>query len=351
MLGEKIAQLRKAKGISQEELGDILSTSRQAISKWERGEANPDISRLKDLAVYFNVSIDYLLGYDVESNSVNNFIDRMKRSCDTANYDISIEDIKMIVSRNSNNLNLILEAVNYLGDYYYYSHQEGILDLLIQYIKKSITIFQPNNSLKADLNSLHYAIASIYSLKGEYELAKQYLEENQVIKAEELLSQCELSLGHYAEVEKIVSEIFLNSCGTLINTNAIQIRAFLRTNRVKDALDLAEWSIGFAKSITKDEETFLNIVYSFTFMKACCEKALALDYSNSLKYLKENHNKTTGFKSVSDGLKFYNNKHIILGSETGDIKSDLLKEINQLKKDKVAGYQNALDIFKEIYGE
>ena len=58
MLGERIADLRKSKGISQEELGDILSTSRQAISKWERGEADPDISRLKDLAVYFNVSID-----------------------------------------------------------------------------------------------------------------------------------------------------------------------------------------------------------------------------------------------------------------------------------------------------
>ena len=351
MLGEKIAQLRKAKGISQEELGDILSTSRQAISKWERGEADPDISRLKDLAVYFNVSIDYLLGYDVESTSANNFIEKLKNSCDNGDYSISLDEIKMVVSRNSNNLNLILAAVIYLSDYYYYSHQDEVLNQLIQYLKKAIVLYQPNNIFNTDLNSLHYGIASIYGMQGKYELAKQYLKDNQVIKAEELLSQCELSLGNYEEVEKIVSEIFLSSCGTLINSNAIQIRAFLRTNRVKDALDLADWSIGFVRSISKDEDIMLNVIYMFTFMKACCEKVLALDYSNSINFLKEKRDKTTGFKSVNDGLKFYNNKHIILGSETGDIKSDILKEINEYKKDKVSGYQHAFDIFKEIYGE
>ena len=351
MLGERIAELRKKKGISQEELGDILSTSRQAISKWERGEADPDISRLKDLAVYFNVSIDYLLGYDVEAISANNFIERAKKCFDNGDYSISLDEIKMVVSRNGNNFNLISAAINYLGDYYYYSHEEGLLDLLIQYLKKAILLFQPNNIFDANLNDLHNAVASIYAVKGEYELAKDYLKANQVIKAEELLSQCELSLGNYEEVEKISSGIFLSSVGTLINCNAIQIRAFLRTNRIKDALDLIDWSINFARSIAKDEEIFLDVVFVFTFMKACCEKILNLDYSNTISFLKENSNKTSGFKSVNDGIKFYNNKHIILTSETGDIKKDILKEINEFKKDNVSGYQHAFDIFNEIYGE
>ena len=184
-----------------------------------------------------------------------------------------------------------------------------------------------------------------------YLTVKDYLKNNQVIKAEELLSQCELSLGNYEEVEKITSEIFLSTCGTMINTNAIQVRAFLRTNRVKDALDLIDWSINFSRSIVKDEETFLNVVFMFAFMKACCEKILNLDYSKTISFLIENRDKTSGFKSVNDGLKFYNNKHIILASETGDIKNDILKEINEYKKDKVSGYQHAFDIFNEIYGE
>lgn len=351
MLGERIANLRKSKGISQDELGEILSTSRQAISKWERGESDPDIGRLKDLAVYFNVSIDYLLGYDVESTSANKFIERSKACCENGVYDISLDEIKMIVSRNSNNLNLILATIYYLSDYYYLDHDEAVLDLLTDYIKRAILLFQPNNAFDANLNSLHRAIASIYSAKGEYELAKQYVKDNQVIKSEELLSQCELSLGHYEEVEKITSEVFLSSISALINSNATQIRAFLRTNRIKDALDLSDWSIAFTKSVGKDEENFLNVVYVFSFIKAYCEKSLGLDYSKTLKYLKDNRDKTSKFKAINDSIKFYNNKLIILSSETGDIKGDIFKEISELKDNNAKDYQNAFDIFNEVYGE
>ena len=351
MLGERIANLRKSKGISQDELGEILSTSRQAISKWERGESDPDIGRLKDLAVYFNVSIDYLLGYDVESTSANKFIERSKTCCENGVYDISLDEIKMIVSRNSNNLNLILATIYYLSEYYYLDHDEAVLDLLTDYTKRAILLFQPNNAFDANLNSLHLAIASIYSAKGEYELAKQYVKDNQVIKSEELLSQCELSLGHYEEVEKITSEVFLNSISALINSNATQIRAFLRTNRIKDALDLSDWSIAFTKSVGKDEENFLNVVYVFSFIKAYCEKSLGLDYSKTLKYLKDNRDKTSKFKAINDSIKFYNNKQIILSSETGDIKGDIFKEISELKDSNAKDYQNAFDLFNEVYGE
>ena len=79
MLEKRIAELRKNKQISQEQLADILNTSRQAVSKWERGESLPDIDKLKDLATYFDVSIDYLLGYDIKSISVNKFIERIDK--------------------------------------------------------------------------------------------------------------------------------------------------------------------------------------------------------------------------------------------------------------------------------
>ena len=68
-----IAKLRMDKNLSQEALAEILHTTRQAISKWERGEAYPDVDRLKELASYFNVSIDYLLNYENDNKSVNDF--------------------------------------------------------------------------------------------------------------------------------------------------------------------------------------------------------------------------------------------------------------------------------------
>jgi transcriptional regulator with XRE-family HTH domain len=60
-LHEKIQELRKQKGLTQEELARILHVSRTAVSKWESGRGYPNIDSLKAIAVCFSVTVDTLL--------------------------------------------------------------------------------------------------------------------------------------------------------------------------------------------------------------------------------------------------------------------------------------------------
>lgn len=60
-LGEKIIDLRKKRGLSQEELSITLGVSRQAVSKWETDESTPDTAKIVALAEYFHVTTDWLL--------------------------------------------------------------------------------------------------------------------------------------------------------------------------------------------------------------------------------------------------------------------------------------------------
>ena len=64
-IGEKIIQLRMSKGISQEQLAEHLNVSRQSVSKWEMGQAAPQIDKIVQLSELFNVSCDELLKEDV----------------------------------------------------------------------------------------------------------------------------------------------------------------------------------------------------------------------------------------------------------------------------------------------
>lgn len=48
-IADRIQNLRKSKGISQEELADIINVSRQAVSKWESGQSTPDIEKIISL--------------------------------------------------------------------------------------------------------------------------------------------------------------------------------------------------------------------------------------------------------------------------------------------------------------
>lgn len=67
-LSEKIVTLRKARGMSQEELAEKLEVSRQAVSRWEVGSALPDASNVLQLSKLFGVTTDYLLNEEYESD-------------------------------------------------------------------------------------------------------------------------------------------------------------------------------------------------------------------------------------------------------------------------------------------
>lgn len=67
-LNEQIAHFRKEKGMTQEELANRLGVTGQAVSKWESGQCCPDVSLLPTLADIFAVSIDTLMGREVQDD-------------------------------------------------------------------------------------------------------------------------------------------------------------------------------------------------------------------------------------------------------------------------------------------
>lgn len=61
MFGKKIRDLRMKRQLTQEQLTKELCVSRQAITKWENDEGVPDIENLKNLCLFFNISMDELI--------------------------------------------------------------------------------------------------------------------------------------------------------------------------------------------------------------------------------------------------------------------------------------------------
>ena len=69
-LGSKIAGKRKDMGITQQEFADMLSVTRQTVSRWEAGTVFPDIDKIADIAKILEVSCDYLLRDDIEEDEL-----------------------------------------------------------------------------------------------------------------------------------------------------------------------------------------------------------------------------------------------------------------------------------------
>ena len=81
--GGKLQELRKSRGMTQEELAEALFVSRTAISKWESGRGYPNIDSLKEISAFFGVTIDELLtGERLLSIAEREKKESMRRLCD-----------------------------------------------------------------------------------------------------------------------------------------------------------------------------------------------------------------------------------------------------------------------------
>ena len=75
---EKLIELRKSKGLSQDELGQRLGVSRQTISKWELAQSYPDFQRIVLLSDFFGLSLDALVkDIDVQDVREKNLNEKM----------------------------------------------------------------------------------------------------------------------------------------------------------------------------------------------------------------------------------------------------------------------------------
>lgn len=347
MLSEKLTELRKSKKISQEELADILMTSRQAVSKWERGESYPDIDRLKDLAIYYNVSVDYLLDYDIQTVSVSGFMNRLDNCIKNRKFDIPVEEIRMVISKNNNNFDLIVKSIEYIVDFWSENRDTKLMDLATDYCKKAIILYQPNNKSKVTIKDLQSLIGQSLMIKGDYEATRNYFKENNISGFETLVAHCDVQLGNYNEAKEIIAENYLQSFTRIVDGNLAHIILLTKIKDHEKVYELCKWTISFIQSLSKSEDFYQDVIFLLTFMQACSEARLNLDNSESIEFLRSKRHCIGVNNDSSDNLKFYDSKQVTFIALVSDVRSAIFKDIYD--ENSTEDKQFAKEIYEKVF--
>lgn len=101
-VADRIQNLRKTKGISQEQLAEAIGVSRQAVSKWESEQSTPDLEKIVLLSDFFDVTTDYLL----KGIEPTNEIEHMTVG--------DVIDNKILTDANGKRMKIILRYVLYV---------------------------------------------------------------------------------------------------------------------------------------------------------------------------------------------------------------------------------------------
>ena len=114
-IAEQIRFYRKQKGLTQEQLAEAMGVSVAAVSKWEQGQSLPEIPMLMELADFFDLSVDALLGYRLRANDRKSIVERMKLLRREDNYDEGIAEAeKALLSSLNAQTNTLYQATEKL---------------------------------------------------------------------------------------------------------------------------------------------------------------------------------------------------------------------------------------------
>ena len=100
VLGEKITELRKKSGLSQEQFGDKIGVSRQAVSKWEMSQTTPDLNKIMAIAEFFGVSTDFLLKDELSMSDLDScsVAAAASEASASARQTVSLEEVQAYLS-------------------------------------------------------------------------------------------------------------------------------------------------------------------------------------------------------------------------------------------------------------
>ena len=167
--GENLKNVRKQRGVTQEELAEILGVSRQAISKWESGTSVPDVQLLLRIADFYNLTLDQLVrdDFDLPISS----LDEKKIADDLSNKSsVSIDDYLGRVCDVSMNSfrHSVIRNVKIVGSYknlicFEKNGRYGFFNK-----DKSIGILKKREEDYVAHNDIIYGKCTVYVNKGTY---------------------------------------------------------------------------------------------------------------------------------------------------------------------------------------
>ena len=242
-IGKQIRDLRKAKGMTQEQLAEAVGVSFQAVSKWENNIALPDITLVPKLAQLFGVSIDEL--FDYSSAEIEKEIDLI---C-TRSYEYRETDpqkgrkiIEKGLEKYPGN-DILLNNLLYCLDY---SHNpDETIDIATRLIEKT-----KHSDVKYD--SLRF-LAYAYSAKGEKESARTALEQIPEIYFTKL-SEMAFILDGKAKYEAAQKQKWI-SFETLLQMMWKIAECYETNCESEKAVEETQKALAIIEIITKEEKT------------------------------------------------------------------------------------------------
>ena len=172
-IGENIKQLRKDRSMTQEQLAEAMGVTVGAVYKWENGLSMPEIRLLVELADLFEISVDYLLGYEMGERGAEAAVERLNQFLVERKLIEGAREAEKLLTKYPNNFGVVFMSAQF---YYLQGWQnEKAARRCIELFERACLLFEQNTNENVTLTSIKEAIATCYIGLKQYDTTIELL--------------------------------------------------------------------------------------------------------------------------------------------------------------------------------
>ncbi len=242
-LHENIRAQRKARGLTQEQLAEAMGVTVGAVSKWELGQSMPEIPLLMEVAHFFGMSVDALLGYQMQSRDLDAIIQRLKDFRQNKQVMEGVKQAEQAISRYPHHFEVTLYSARL---YFLCGVETGDKEMLRRALtlhQHAIGLVSQNKDPDISELSLQNDIAEIYLFLDEDQKALEQLKKFNHCGINDALIGFIIASRHMKgeDAGKYLSRALLTHVVSLIRVVAGLVDDFASQGNFQEALDVSEW--------------------------------------------------------------------------------------------------------------
>lgn len=174
-LPSNISKLRKNHAMTQEQLAESLGVTFAAVSKWERGIATPDLALIAQIASLFSVSLDALVGFEMQDCGADAFVEQIRQLRREKRYEEAAEKVEEALLRYPNDFQVVFCA----GELYEVAglekRRKAYTRRSIDLLERAVSLLPQNANPEISEYTLRRQIAENYISLGNNEKALEIL--------------------------------------------------------------------------------------------------------------------------------------------------------------------------------
>lgn len=257
-LGSNIKELRKQRGLRQEQLAEVMGVSTASVSKWETNQSYPELTLLAELADFFEVSMDTLVGHKLKADRMEELIAQMEQAASDRAEETAAALCEKILRNYPNNSRAAEACVNGYYQLYLCTCKKNYMERCIVETKRLMNLKQGEPERKR-LARIHY-LGNQYGHLEQWDTAKEYYEQSNVMGCNDAsIADCLLKLGQTRKAIAMVSEVLLSSvfeAYTAVNT---LVDGWIELGENQKACAALEWMYDVMESLQYNPTTMVLI--------------------------------------------------------------------------------------------